>query len=149
MDMGNSGSGATGFDAHEWSAEFGLVLSIAEALRNELGADIDAHPGGIGCEAGVANRAFRTMARVILGSAVPMGDDPSAVLMWTLRQVAWLRLAELGVVGDRAETLLDMEPGLGDAWLAYVALAPSSVVSDMLATGPDRRGPEPSPDASC
>ena len=42
------------------------VLAIAEALRDEFGVSIDAHPGGDGIEAGAVNRAFRVMVRVIV-----------------------------------------------------------------------------------
>ena len=31
--------------------------------------------------------------------------------------------------------LFDLEPGLGDRWLAYVALAPASVIEDLLVGG--------------
>jgi hypothetical protein len=135
MDMGNSGSDTPDFDAWERSAEYRLVLSIAQALREEFGVGIDAHPGGIGSEPGVANRAFRATARIILGNAVSPGDDPAAVLTWVLRQTALRRLTDFGVVEQQAETLLDMEPGLGERWLAYLALAPGSVIGDMIADG--------------
>ena len=49
------------------------VLLIAEALREEFGVSIDAHPGGEGNEAGVVNRAFRTAVRAIVGEVAPGG----------------------------------------------------------------------------
>ena len=38
------------FDAYGRTVEFSLVLGIAQALREEFGADVDAHPGGPGNE---------------------------------------------------------------------------------------------------
>lgn len=123
------------FEGYGQSGEFQLICRIAEALRQEFGITIDAHPGGEGNEAGVVNRAFRAAARVILAGAVSPMDDLAAVQSWALRRAALLRLAEFGMDGGRAEGLLAMEPGLGDRWLAYLALAPASVVDDLL-SGP-------------
>ena len=119
-------------EAFERTVEVGLILGIAEALREEFGVGIDAHPGGVGNEAGVVNRAFRSAAKRILRSIVPKGGDLAGVLTWVLRLAALRRLAEAGVVGQRAEILLGSEPGLGDAWLAYLGLAPASVLDDLL-----------------
>ncbi len=101
-------------------------------MRLEFGEAIDAHPGGVGTEAGVVNRAFRLATYAILKGAGSLEDEPAAVLGWVLRHVALGRLHELGVVGPRAEGLLDLEPGLGDAWLAYLALAPATVIEDLI-----------------
>jgi hypothetical protein len=60
------------------------------------------------------------------------GDDLAAMLTSVLRQTALRRLVEFGVVGLQADALLDMEPVLGDAWLAYLALAPESVIDDLM-----------------
>jgi hypothetical protein len=49
-----------------------------------------------------------------------------------LRQAALGRLADEGAVGQQAERLLGMEPGLRDAWLAYLALAPDVVIGTLL-----------------
>ena len=46
-------------DAYGRTVEFGLIVGIAEALREEFGGDIDDHPGGPGNEAGQVNRAYR------------------------------------------------------------------------------------------
>ena len=58
-------------------------------------------------------------------------DDLAAVLTWALRRAARLRLAESGIDGGRAEGLLDLEPGLGDRWFVYMALAPASIIEDL------------------
>lgn len=131
MGVGHEKDEPSDFDAYGRTAEFQMIVGIAEALREEYGVSIDAHPGGEGNEAGVVNRAFRAAARVILGSIVSPEDGSAAVLTWALRQVALRRLVELGVEDGLAEGLLDQEPGLGDRWPAYVALAPASVVNDL------------------
>jgi hypothetical protein len=119
-------------EAYERTVEVGLILGIAESLRGEFGVGIDAHPGGTGNEAGVVNRAFRATAKRILRSIVPRGGDLNGVLTWALHLAAQSRLVEVGVVDQRAESLLEMEVGLSDAWLAYLALAPDAVIDDLL-----------------
>jgi hypothetical protein len=114
-----------------------ILKAIAGAMRAEFGAAIDAHPGGIGTESGVINRTLRISARVLLEVGVPKGHHQSNLLRRMLHLVAMERLDKLGVVGLPAEQLLDMEPSLGDAWLAYLALAPQSVIDDLLGRTPD------------
>jgi hypothetical protein len=106
-------------------------LLIAGALRDEFGQAIDAHPGGVGVEAGSVNRAFRTAVRVIVGDGTADGADLATSLTNLLRQTALRWLAELGVRPEQAEVLVSSEPKLGDAWLAYMALAPMSVIDDL------------------
>src|SRR4051812_12178890 len=84
------------------SVSYNTILALAKALRSEFGNAIDAHPGGIGTEAGAINRAFRLVACVILKEAGSLEDDQAGVMGWVLRQVALGRLEELGVVGSRA-----------------------------------------------
>ena len=120
------------FDAYGRTVEFSLVLGIAGAIREEFGADIDAHPGGPGNEAGQVNRAYRAAARRILRSIVPPREDLPGLVTWTLRQAARRRLAGDRLPGAVIEALLDAGPGLGDAWPAYLALAPPSVIRDLL-----------------
>ena len=123
------------YDAYGRTVEVGLILGIAEALRAEFGVTIDAHPGGKGSEAGVVNRAFRVTARRILGTVVPIGEELDDVVTCVLRRSALLRLGEVGVDGVQAAGLLVSEPGLGDAWLACVALAPASGLVDLRDDG--------------
>ena len=54
------------------------------------------------------------------------------MLTWVLCQAARRRLAEAGMDGGRAESLLDSESSLGDRWPAYLALAPAAVIADLL-----------------
>ncbi len=107
------------------------VLAIAEALREEFGVAIDAHPGGEGNEAGSVNRAFQVAARVIIAEVVSE-DDLAILLTHMLRQAALRWLAELGVRPEQADVLVSSEPKLGDSWLAYLALAPISVIDELL-----------------
>ena len=116
----------------EHSVEVGLILGVAEALRAEFGVGIDAHPGGSGSKAGAVNLSFQVLARSILKPTVPSGEDGNAVLTWVLRRAALIRLAEVGVDGDVSATLVDSEPGLGDAWLAYLALASEVVLGNIM-----------------
>jgi hypothetical protein len=118
------------FDGYERSVEIQTILEIAEALRKEFGVGIDAHPGGKGNEAGAINRAFRAAARRILQTIATPREEMPLVLTWVLRHAALRRLTELGLSEEQAECLLDSEPGLGDRWSAYMALAPAAVISD-------------------
>jgi hypothetical protein len=111
--------------------QLALVLLIARALRDEFGEAIDAHPGGIGNEAGDVNRAFRTAVRAIVGDFIADGDDPAIILTHLLREAAVRRLVEVGIRSNEADVLTSSEPKLGDAWLTYLALAPISVIDDL------------------
>jgi hypothetical protein len=108
------------------------VMVIAGALREEFSVGIDAHPGGEGTEPGDVNRAFRTVVRVIVGDFTADGADSAIILSNLLREVALRRLAELGVRPEQATVLISSEPKLGDAWIAYIALAPISVIDDLI-----------------
>ena len=132
----NEGDDREGFRRHIRSAYFQTIRLIAETMRSEFGDAIDAHPGGVGTEAGAINRAFRMTASVILKEADSPEVDRAAVRTWVLRQVALGRLCAHGVSGPPAEVLLDLEPDLGDAWLAYVALAPEFVIDDLMGHTP-------------
>jgi hypothetical protein len=121
------------FDGYEKTVGVQMIQGIAEALRAEFGVGIDAHPAGEGHEAGVINRALRTTAGAILEGGVSPGDDPPAEQTRALRQAALRRLDQSGMDVRRSEGLLELEPGLGDRWLAYLALAPDSVLDDLLA----------------
>jgi hypothetical protein len=120
------------FEGYGRTVQFQMILGIAEALRGEFGVGIDAHPGGEGSEAGAVNRAFLAAARLILEATIPPGGDPRPVLAWALRRAAYLRLEELGLRGGRASALLDTEPLLLDRWLAYLVLAPTSVIEELI-----------------
>jgi len=116
-----------------------LVLAIAEALRDEFGVAIDAHPGGEGIEAGDVNRAFLVAVRTIIGFVATEGDDPAIILTHVLRLAALRRLTDLGVPPEQAEVLVCSEWKLGDRWLTYVALAPATVIDDLALLSSDGR----------
>jgi hypothetical protein len=120
------------FDGYERSVEIQTILEIAEALRKEFGVGIDAHPGGKGNEAGAINRAFRAAIGVLLGEVIPP-DELSRAMARMLKEAAQRRLAETDVAGGSAERVLDSEPGLGDRWLAYLLLAPASLIGEIVA----------------
>lgn len=124
-----------GDKANERTVEVGLVLGIAEALREEFGISIDAHPGGPGNEAGVVNRALRAAVSRILKTIVPASEDLEGVVTWALRYAALRRLGEAGIAEEQAKSLVNSEPGQGDAWLACVTLAPASVLDDVIDDG--------------
>src|SRR5437870_1714172 len=102
----------------------GVVLAIAQALRDEFGVGIDDHPGGEGNDAGSVNRAFLAAARTIVAEYSEEGDNLATLLTHVLRGAALRRQSELGVRPKQAEGLISSEPRLGDRWLAYLALAP-------------------------
>jgi hypothetical protein len=82
-------------------------------------------------EAGSVNRAFWTAARVIVANVTPERHGPAIILKRLLREVALRWLAVLGVGPEHAEFLVCSEPKLRDSWLAYLALAPISVIDDL------------------
>jgi hypothetical protein len=53
------------------------------------------------------------------------------VLTHVLRLAALRWLTELGVRPEQAEVVVSSEPRLGDRWLAYLVLAPGSVIEDL------------------
>jgi hypothetical protein len=138
MASTNEGDEPQAFHRHLWARALSTIQMIADTMRAEFGDSIDAHPGGSRVEAGTMNRALRISAWVILVDVGNEGDDSSAVQGWVLREVALGRLYDLGLIGPRAETLLDQEPGLRDAWLAYIALAPATVIDDLMGQVSDR-----------
>ena len=75
---------------------------------------------------------MRAVARTIVAGATADGDDPTTVLTHMLRLAALRRLSEYGVPTEQAEVLVSSEPKLGDRWLAYLALAPGSVIDDLI-----------------
>lgn len=110
-----------------------IVAEMAGAWRRTLGVHIDAHPGGIGTEAGQINRALRETARILCAMmGAPDDGTIGERVSNALRYSALVRMEDLGVNGVDAESLLDAEADLGDAWFAYLALAPESVIRYLL-----------------
>ena len=105
----------------------GVVMAFAQALREEFGVGIDAHPGGEGVEAGSVNRAFLVVTGTVLSHCVSDSGD----LTHVLREAVLRRLKDLGVDQDRAEVVVSSEPRLGHRWLAYLTLTPATVIDDL------------------
>ena len=78
------------------------VLLIAQALRDEFGEEIDAHPGGDQIEAGAVNRAFRAVVRSIVGGDKADVERSTTILTSLLREVALRRILELGISPGQA-----------------------------------------------
>jgi hypothetical protein len=87
---------------------------------------------GKGSRGGSVNTAFRAAARAIVIRYSTEGDDTTTLLTHVLRQAALRWLTDLGVRPEQAEVLVSSEPQLGDRWLAYLALAPVSVIEDLI-----------------
>src|SRR4051794_37576368 len=96
-------------DEYGQPAAFRLVLGIVEALRGEFGAEIDAHPGGVGVEAGVVNRLLRVVVSCTLRSKQTSDVDLPVVKTRVLRQTALLHLEQAGIIGPRANAVLNHE----------------------------------------
>jgi hypothetical protein len=119
--------------------DLALFEAIAVALREELGVPIEKQPGFYDAdEAGQVNRPFRVMARAIVPSGIPTGQDLSATLSDALRRLARRRL-ELGLLdAHEVEHLLRLDFDGRDDWLAYLILTPWSEIEHLLETrGPD------------
>jgi hypothetical protein len=127
-------------DAREHADELLLIEAIAAALRAELGTAIEEQPGlRDPSEAGQVNRAFRAMARTILGTAAAPGGCPAGLVSDPLRQLARRRL-EAGLLDDReVDHRLGLELDGRDDWLAALILADWSEIEYLLQT----RGPDP------
>lgn len=98
-----------------------LVERLAGAVRDALGAEIDAYPGATSPErADPINRAFRAVVRSLLEADDIPGPSLPALVSRTLRRAAQDRLAAEGWDDRLVRLLLDLEPGCPDDWLAYV-----------------------------
>ena len=108
-----------------------LIEVIAAAIRDELGAEIDAYPGGrVPEQADPINRAFRAVVTALLRD--DKAPSPTTVSL-ALRTVAERRLAADGFEALQARCLLDEEPAGCDDWLAFLILSSRSQVADALA----------------
>ena len=70
--------------------------------------------------------------RTIVTDDVQEVDQTAKMVTYLLRETAIRRLVAVGVSSEQSEILNSSEPNLGDAWLAYVALAPMSVIDDLV-----------------
>jgi hypothetical protein len=110
-----------------------LIEAIAAAIRAELGAEIDAYPGGRDPgRADPMNRAFRAVVLALLRMSTPTAEDLPALVSRTLLQVAGRRLAAEGFEDRQTRLLLDEEPGRPDDWLTFLILSSRQQVEDAL-----------------
>lgn len=101
-----------------------LVGRIARAVRDELGAEIDAYPGASSPErADPLNRAFRAIVHSLLEAGDTTGGSLPTLVSGTLRRASEHRLSTDGWDDRRVGFLLDLEPGGPDDWLAYLLLS--------------------------
>ena len=123
------------FERYEPTPEFATLVAIAEAIRNELGPEVEACPGFRAPEqAEPLNRAFRAIARRLLVPVVAAGDDLSALVSCALRRIAGLRLAAGGLDESQIRTLIELEPGTPDDWAGFLILVPWTEVLFWLAS---------------
>jgi hypothetical protein len=113
--------------------------AVAAALRAELGVPIEDQPGSHDAdEAGQVNRAFRAMARTILRSSRPAGEDPDATLSDVLRRLARRRLELNPLDAREVEHLLRLEFEGRDDWITFLILTADPEIEHLLETrGPD------------
>jgi hypothetical protein len=105
------------------SGEFRLIQDIAEALRVEIGAEMEEQPGfRDAAEAGQVNRAFCIMARCVLQTKIPLGVKLADRLTSLLSQAAQQRLELGGLTAAQIQQLLEMEPTGRDDWCAFLIL---------------------------
>ena len=127
-------------NSFERSGEFSLIERIAVAIGADLGAEVEACPGGRTPEGAVSmNRAFRAVARCLLETVAASPDELPRLLSHVLRRLVVRRLVAGGRGDRQVQTLLDFEPGTPDDWLTFLLLVPWAEVLFWL---PDK-DPEP------
>jgi hypothetical protein len=107
----------------ERTPEFALIERMAEAIRAELGDDVEACPGRSSSQkAEPLNRVFRALARLILEPLAASQRDLPRQVSCILRRLVARRLEAGGLGSDQVQTLLDQEPGSPDDWLTFLLL---------------------------
>ncbi|SIO11188.1 hypothetical protein SAMN05444166_2507 [Singulisphaera sp. GP187] len=119
-------------DADVPSPALALIELIATAIRNELGAEIDAYPGQRQPErADPLNRAFRAVVRAIVRHITGLDVSPDLVSL-TLLQVTQRRLTSEGWDERQVRFLIDQEPGHPDDWLTFLLLSSRPQIEPLL-----------------
>ncbi len=120
-------------DADVPTGALALIETIADAIRRELGDEIDAYPGRRTPEGSdPLNRAFRAIVRSLLAADGVPADDLIAAVSRTLHMVAERRLLGEGWAGDRARALIEDEPGSPDDWLGFLALSSRTQIEPLI-----------------
>jgi hypothetical protein len=118
------------------SSLLNVLERIAEAIRQELGEEIDAYPGCRSFEgADPMNRAFRAVVRSLLAADLPPTELNSLVSQ-ALRQLAERRLAAEGWDDRQIKFLSEEEPGGPDDWLAFLILSSRQQIEPLLDPDP-------------
>ncbi len=118
-----------------------IIAVVAGAIREELGAEVDAYPGRRSPEgADPLNRALRAVVRAILGPNTSGIEGPHSLVSLVLRHVAERRLAAEGWNDHQVKVLLDLEPGSPDDWLAYLILSSRAQIEPLLTPDDPDRG---------
>jgi hypothetical protein len=119
------------------AALLNLLESIAQAIRRELGEEIDAYPGCRSPEgADPLNQAFRAVVRSRLEADLPPTGNTHSLVSQALRQLAEGRLAAEGWDDGQVKFLIEDEPGGPDDWLAFLILSSRQQIEILL--DPDR-----------
>ena len=107
----------------EPSGEFRLIQEIAEALRAEIGPEIEEQPGFLDPdEAGQVNRAFCIVARCVLQTKIPPGETVAERVTSVLFAAARERLELGGLTAQQTQQILEMEPAERVDWYAFLIL---------------------------
>jgi hypothetical protein len=113
------------FEPHAQTPEFALLETIAGTIRAELGDEVEACPGFARPEqTEPLNRVFRAIAGRLLEPIGAPGDETAALTSRALRMLARRRLTAGGLGESGIKTLLELEPGTPDDWLAFLILVP-------------------------
>ena len=120
-------------DADASAEALALIETIAGAIRDELGPEIDAYPGLRRPErADPFNRAFRAVVRAILQRDAPDAVVSPTLVSQALGQVAERRLAAEGWDDRQVRSLVEQEPGSPDDWLAFLILNSRPQIEPLL-----------------
>jgi hypothetical protein len=110
-----------------------LLERIAGAIRDELGAAIDAYPGCRSPEgADPINRAFRAVTRTLARADLAHGTDLDGIVSRALRQLTQRRLKAESWDDDQVKTLVEDEPGSPDDWLVFLLLSVRDQIEPLL-----------------
>ena len=116
------------------------VEVVAGAIRNVLGAEIDAYPGArVPEQAEPMNRAFRSIARAFLLDQLPTAADVEALTSAVLHEATERRLSAEGWNPDEVRFLIGLEGADRDDWLIFLLLSSRTQIEPLFAQEePDR-----------
>jgi hypothetical protein len=110
-----------------------IIETIAGAIRDELGEEIDAYPGlRLPERADPFNRAFRAIARAILRGDADDAEVPPTLVSQALCRVAERRLTAEGWDDRQVRHLIEQEPGSPDDWLVFLILSSRPQIEPLL-----------------